>query len=251
MNRSLNILLACLLSLMLATIATAQTQVASTGKAEANDIRTATGRKENTKNSEKKDVTKAAQTSNASCETCRWFEPTIATFSMRYRTTTDVTDTRTLDQGQQRIVLAGKFKFDKEGRYTVNVHASSGYYFNWAYADTGLGNTVNEAIRIGSPGIARYVTPEVAPAQITLAVQQYIAAYYPGATPEQIAYLTPLVTAQLTPIVTEQVRAGLQQSIANTETRTKGWNLYVRQLYFKAIPIRGRAFGTTASDRGT
>src|SRR5690349_5272455 len=52
-------------------------------------------------------------TSESKCETCRWFEPTAASFSIRYRTTTDTGNVRNLNQAQQRIVLGGKFKFDK------------------------------------------------------------------------------------------------------------------------------------------
>ncbi len=40
-----------------------------------------------------------------------------------------------IDQGQQRSILDGKFKFDKAGRYGVAFHASTGKYFNWAYSD--------------------------------------------------------------------------------------------------------------------
>jgi hypothetical protein len=161
---------------------------------------------------------------------------------MRYRTLTDANDVRTFDQGQQRIILGGKFKFDKEGRYTVNAHASSGYYFNWAYADTGWGNTVNDAIRLGAPGMADIVAMEVAPGVIQSQVQGYINANYPGATPEQIAQLTPVLTAQFAPIVTPQVRNSLYSQFSNINTRTKGWNVFVRQLYFQAKPVKGLEF---------
>jgi hypothetical protein len=183
-----------------------------------------------------------SQTSDAKCESCRWFEPTVASFSMRYRTVTDSTNLRTFDQAQQRIVLGAKFKFDREGRYTVNVRASSGYYFNWAYADTGMGNTVTEVIRQAAPGTAVYAAQELAPAAIQSAVQGYIAQNYPNATPQQIAQLTPVLTAQFTPIVTAQVQAGIVNQLQNVETRSKGWNIFVRHLYFQAKPVKGLEF---------
>jgi hypothetical protein len=43
--------------------------------------------------------------------------------------------TTCFDFGQQRSLVDGRFKFDPQGNYTVNVHASSGKYFNWAYSD--------------------------------------------------------------------------------------------------------------------
>lgn len=191
---------------------------------------------------EEKEPAKSAQTASAECESCRWFEPTAATFSTRYRTVTTVSDQRILNQNQQRIVLAGKFKFDKEGKYSVNVHASSGYYFNWAYADTGWGNTTNDAIHKAAPSLATYATREVAPPLIASTVSNYIAVNYPNATPAQIAQLTPVLTAQFTPIVTGRVYNGLLSQFQSTNTRTKGWNIFVRQLYFQAKPVRGLEF---------
>jgi hypothetical protein len=194
-----------------------------------------------TEDKEKSEATPQTN-SDAKCESCRWFEPTAASFSMRYRTITDGTNLRTFNQAQQRTVLAGKFKFDKEGKYTINVHASSGYYFNWAYADTGWGNTVTDTIRKAAPGMANIVANEVAPPAIQSAVQNYIATNFPNATPAEIAQLTPVLTAQFTPIVTAQVKSTLTNEFQNIETRSKGWNLFVRQLYFQAKPIKGVEF---------
>jgi hypothetical protein len=243
MKRITYALFSAFLLLAVAGTASSQIQVASTGSDKSNREGEKPKKNDKKDTAEKDEVTAAPQTSSDSkCESCRWFEPTAATFSMRYRTTTDTTNDRMLNQGQQRTILAGKFKFDREGKYTVNVHASSGYYFNWAYADTGMGNTVNEVIRKAAPGMAPYVVPELAPAAIQQAVSGYIAANFPGATPDQIAQLTPVLTAQFTPIVSEQIRLGLIQELSNTDTRTKGWNLYVRQLYFQAKPVRGLEF---------
>jgi len=239
MNRVLYVLLAGILVFAGSNASFAQQQVAKFTPEKTVEK----GDKEDDKKAADEAKSKsAAQTQSSSCESCRWFEPTAATFSMRYRTLTDASDVRTFEQGQQRIILGGKFKFDKDGKYTVNVHASSGYYFNWAYADTGWGNTVNDAIRRGAPGMADIVAMEVAPGVIQSQVQNYINANYPGATPEQIAQLTPILTAQFAPIVTPQVRNSLYNQFSNINTRTKGWNIFVRQLYFQAKPVKGLEF---------
>ena len=56
-------------------------------------------------------------------------------FSLRYRSTFDSNNAHEFDQGQQRSIIDGKFKFDQAGRYGIAFHASTGKYFNWAYAD--------------------------------------------------------------------------------------------------------------------
>jgi len=65
----------------------------------------------------------------------RWLDLNSLTYASRYRSTFDDDGARSFNQGQQRIIANGKFKFDKEGRYGIGFHLSSGRYFNWAYAD--------------------------------------------------------------------------------------------------------------------
>jgi len=65
----------------------------------------------------------------------RWVDVKNLEFSMRYRSTADANGYHFFDFGQQRSLVDGRFKFDPKGNYTVNVHASSGKYFNWAYSD--------------------------------------------------------------------------------------------------------------------
>jgi hypothetical protein len=201
--------------------------------------------KTETKNEpEDKEKSAPAQQTNsdAKCESCRWFEPTIATFSFRYRTLTNADNVRTFNQGQQRIVLGGKLKLDKEGRYTINAQASSGYYFNWAYADTGWGNTANEARRRGAAGQAVHIAEELVPGFVQTRVTNYIAQNYPNATPEQIAQLRTTLTAQFTPAMMASYTASYERTLRGINTRVKGWNLFVRQLYVKAEPINGLEF---------
>ena len=65
----------------------------------------------------------------------RWVDVRNLEFSTRYRSTADANGYHFFDFGQQRSIVDGRFKFDPQGNYTINVHASSGKYFNWAYSD--------------------------------------------------------------------------------------------------------------------
>ena len=65
----------------------------------------------------------------------RWFQLNDMTYSMRYRAVTDINGAHEFNQGQERSILDGRVKLDKQGRYALAFHASSGKYFNWAYAD--------------------------------------------------------------------------------------------------------------------
>jgi hypothetical protein len=56
-------------------------------------------------------------------------------FSLRYRGVFDSNNAHEYNQAQQRSIVDGKFKFDATGRYGIVFHASTGKYFNWAYAD--------------------------------------------------------------------------------------------------------------------
>lgn len=65
----------------------------------------------------------------------RWLDLNTFTYSARYRSVFDDHGAHAFNQGQQRLIADGKFKFDEPGRYGVGFHLSSGRYFNWAYAD--------------------------------------------------------------------------------------------------------------------
>jgi hypothetical protein len=65
----------------------------------------------------------------------RWVDVDTLSYGNRYRSTFDADGAHSFDQGQQRILAGGKFKFDAAGRYGIGFHMSSGRYFNWAYAD--------------------------------------------------------------------------------------------------------------------
>ncbi len=61
----------------------------------------------------------------------RWIDLNEMDFSLRYRSTFDSNNAHQYDQGQQRSIIDGKFKFDQAGRYGIAFHASTGRYFNW------------------------------------------------------------------------------------------------------------------------
>lgn len=66
----------------------------------------------------------------------RWFNLNTLSVSYRYRNMADSDGFRLFDSGQERFLVDGGFKFDPEGKYSVNVHVSSGRNFNWAYSDS-------------------------------------------------------------------------------------------------------------------
>jgi hypothetical protein len=209
--------------------------------------------KKETFSADKEKADPAPQTTTESkCESCRWFEPTVATFSIRYRTTTDSGNVRNLNQAQQRIVLGAKFKFDKAGKYTINAQSSSGYYFNWAYAEFGVGAGGDESIHRAAPFMTPWIVRDNAPGAINQAVSGYIAANFPNATPAQIAQLRPVLTAQFTPIVTQAVTNATMLSLTTYKGAPKGWNIYLRQLYFQAKPVKGLelSYGSMPLNRG-
>jgi hypothetical protein len=74
----------------------------------------------------------------------RWLDVKNASFSVRYRNVTDTDGAHEFNQGSQRTIYDGKFKFDAAGKYGLAFHVSSGHYFSWAYADF-MGGGLDEA----------------------------------------------------------------------------------------------------------
>ena len=71
----------------------------------------------------------------------RWVDLKEFDFATRYRGVDDSNGAHEFEQGQQRSIVDGKFKFDPKGKFGIVFHASTGRYFNWAYADfAGGGN---------------------------------------------------------------------------------------------------------------
>src|SRR5882762_1080757 len=96
----------------------------------------------------------------------RWVDLREMNFSERYRSVFDSNNAHEYNQGQQRSIVDGKFKFDQQGRYGIVFHASTGKYFNWAYADfMGGGNakafqlSYTKADAIQQTAMDAYLTP--------------------------------------------------------------------------------------------
>jgi hypothetical protein len=64
----------------------------------------------------------------------RWLDLETLSHSERYRNAFAVGGTHVFENAQQRSLIEGKIKLDSEGRYDIGFRASSGRYFNWAYA---------------------------------------------------------------------------------------------------------------------
>lgn len=141
----------------------------------------------------------------------RWLDVNALSFSMRYRNMFDENDYHLFQFGQQRSLASGRFKFDREGKYSVNFRASSGRYFNWGYADVAGGSYADRV--------------------------QGILVNFPPAQQGQIyRYLF------IDPFVPE----------VSAHLASRGWEFYMRELYFSARPIKQLAFeyGSLGIDHG-
>jgi hypothetical protein len=69
----------------------------------------------------------------------RWFELQMGTINARYRHVVNSAGKTTSNQAQHKESLKGRFKFDKEGRYSLNAGVFSGRNFIAAWNNTGWG----------------------------------------------------------------------------------------------------------------
>ena len=94
-----------------------------------------------------------ASSSAAETPLSRWLDINTFNLSLRYRSVFDVDGVHSYDQAQQRSLLDGRFKFDREGKYSIGFHFSSGHYFDWAYADF-IGGGTDKAVLSAIPRLA-------------------------------------------------------------------------------------------------
>ena len=174
----------------------------------------------------------------------RWIELQNFTISTRYRNVSDSVDNTYVSHNQHREIIDAKFKFDSKGRYSLNAHISSGYYFNWAYADSGWGKGTSGRANVLAHDITPFIAKPVIANVVASTVQNIINTQFAGAPQSVIDQMRPIltaqVTAQVTPIVTSQVEAATYEQIK--PLNSQGWNLYTRQFYFSAKPIDGVEF---------
>ena len=91
--------------------------------------------------------------------TDRWLDLNTLSWAGRYRNTVTTEGRHLYQFGQDRYIADGRVKLDSEGRYSINFHASSGRYFNWAYADW-IGGEYSQAVVAARP----YHSPALAAA---------------------------------------------------------------------------------------
>ena len=127
----------------------------------------------------------------------RWLQLNTLSFGMRYRNTSDFDGFHLFHFGQERSLIDGAVKLDAQGKYQIHFHASSGRYFNWAYADEIGGNF------------------EVAP--------NSLARFHPN--------MLPLLGES---VVLDNAFFELTQKHLDS----RGWQIYLRQLYASATPIK-------------
>jgi hypothetical protein len=80
----------------------------------------------------------------------RWLDLDILSASIRYRNVQDTIGVHTFDYGQHRELAQGRFKLDREGKYSINFRASSGRSFNWSYADA-IGGQFDDSLPLLGP----------------------------------------------------------------------------------------------------
>jgi len=69
----------------------------------------------------------------------RWFEMDTFTVSARYRRITNNVDLQSSDAMQYQVQARGRFKFDREGKYTVTAGVYTGNGLTSGWANTGVG----------------------------------------------------------------------------------------------------------------
>ncbi len=73
------------------------------------------------------------------CKLCRWLEVETATITARYRFIENSNSTVTNNQVQDSQAFKGRFKFDSQGKYSLNAGVASGNGFTSGWNNTGIG----------------------------------------------------------------------------------------------------------------
>ncbi len=148
--------------------------------------------------------------------TGRWLDLTELSHSERFRNSYNSGNIHNFDAGQQRNLVIAKIKLDPNGRYFIGVRASSGRYFNWAYAEfAGPSRTDLVARATANGSSAAGKTAAQIKEQALSKIADPAGALIPG-------------------------------------TFTNGWEFYVRELYLSATPVKAVTveFGSFGFERG-
>jgi hypothetical protein len=145
----------------------------------------------------------------------RWLDLTAFSHSERYRNAFATGGQHDFDNAQQRSLIAGAIKLDADGRYRIGFRASSGRYFNWAYASY-TGKTFGDRTAYDPQFAAHFFTPA-----------------------ETGVFLQGLFADT----------AGFNNL---TGLQSNGWQFYMRELYLSATPLKPVTveFGSFGIERG-
>lgn len=148
--------------------------------------------------------------------TSRWLDLQTFAHSERYRSSTNQGGWHVFEDGQQRSLVQGHIKLDAQDRYSIGFRASSGRYFNWAFAD-------------------------FAGAGLTGRLNNY--AKYPYASSYTAAETKEIYTAY----GVDAANVALFATVYSN-----GWEFYLRELSFRATPVKAVTveFGSLGIERG-
>ena len=146
--------------------------------------------------------------------TARWLDLKSLSHGERYRNAYNQGGSHVFEDGQQRSLVEGRVKLDPQARYTIGFRASSGRYFNWAYADYAGKGFVAHTRDASFP--QSYNRTEL--------VELFTAV---AADPKNLATVS-------------------------TTLHSNGWQFYMRELYFSATPVKAvtAEFGSFGFERG-
>lgn len=146
----------------------------------------------------------------------RWLDLQTLSHNERYRSSTNQGGWHVFEDGQQRSLVQGRLKLDAQDRYSIALRASSGRYFNWAFADfaaAGLTGRLNNYAKY--PYASSYTAAET---------KEIYAAY--ALDPANVALFATVYS--------------------------NGWEFYLRELSFRATPVNAVTveFGSLGIERG-
>ncbi len=148
--------------------------------------------------------------------THRWLDLKSMSHSERYRNTYNVALFHSFEDGQQRNMLEGRLKLDKDERYTIGFRASSGRFFNWGYAAFAGASRAANLRNATLHGTSNW-----------------------NKTPAEIAEAS------------AAKRADPAGAVISTDA-DNGWEFYLRELYLSATPVKTATFefGSFGIERG-
>ncbi len=146
--------------------------------------------------------------------TARWLDLQTLAHSQRYRNAYNQGGLHLYEEGQERSLAAGRFKFDRNADYTIGFRASTGHYINWSYSDYA-----------GESHVERVANKQILQATYTPAERMEIGK------------------------ALQVDNAGVR---VLGSVKSNGWQFYPRELFFSATPVKSVTleFGSLGIERG-